>query len=207
MGYLPPDEQKRDDMDFWEFLARSEWPLVVGGALLVFREAIRRKLDSTVKASGLGVSLEFSEAIAKAEALVADSSTSIPLGDKATPEMIILEAWRHLAHQISRAQGGQSATTWLWNPSRFRGAAGLLGLTDDEVAALIELREIRNRVAHTVGAPISPTEAERFKQVTQRLIQKLTRIKAHAPPVATNPSHPPEEGVRGNTPAPPEVTR
>ncbi len=46
-------------MDVWEFLARSEWPAVVAGGLFVFREPIKRKLESTVKASGLGMSLEF----------------------------------------------------------------------------------------------------------------------------------------------------
>jgi hypothetical protein len=46
-------------MDFWEFLVRSEWPVVVAGGLFVFREPIKQKLESTVKASGLGVSLEF----------------------------------------------------------------------------------------------------------------------------------------------------
>jgi hypothetical protein len=169
-------------MDLWEFLARSEWPVVVAGTLFVFRVPIERKLASTVKASGLGVSFEFGEAIAKAEALVADPSTSTPLGDKATPEMIILDAWRQLVHQITCIQGGQSATAWLWDQSQFNEATGRLGLTDDETAALRELRAIRDRVAHTVGVPITPADAERFKQVTQRLTQRLAQIKATSPP-------------------------
>ena len=48
-------------MDFWEFLARSEWPVVVAGGLYAFREPIKRKLESAVKASGFGMSVEFPE--------------------------------------------------------------------------------------------------------------------------------------------------
>jgi hypothetical protein len=73
-GHWPPYEAKPDnaftlpfmrnrdsDMDFWEFLARSEWPVVVAGGLYAFREPIKRKLESAVKASGFGMSVEFPE--------------------------------------------------------------------------------------------------------------------------------------------------
>ena len=43
-------------MDFWDFVVRSEWPIVVAGGLWAFREQIKRKLESTTEASGLGMS-------------------------------------------------------------------------------------------------------------------------------------------------------
>jgi hypothetical protein len=46
-------------MDFWEFLARSEWPIVVAGALYVFREPIKKKLESVTKVTVPGASAEF----------------------------------------------------------------------------------------------------------------------------------------------------
>jgi hypothetical protein len=49
------------DIDFWDFVVRSEWPVVVAGGLWAFREQIKRKLESTTEASGLGMSLKFAE--------------------------------------------------------------------------------------------------------------------------------------------------
>ena len=47
-----------NDMDFWEFLARSEWPVVVAGGLYLFREPIKRALERAEKVSSPFVTLE-----------------------------------------------------------------------------------------------------------------------------------------------------
>jgi hypothetical protein len=54
-------------MTFWEFVVRSEWPIVVGGALFVFREPIKQLLESVtkLKVSGPGFHGELEAAVRK----------------------------------------------------------------------------------------------------------------------------------------------
>ena len=157
----------------------------------MLRGPIERKLESTTFTKATeGWTFEFAGAgIAKAEALAANSPTAAASsvttaapGEIATPEMMVLEAWRQLVDRLIRAQKGKSATAWLWNPSLFNEFAKRVGLTDDETAAKRELRNVRDRVAHTVAAPVTREEAERFRNVTQRLQQRLAENRTGGGP-------------------------
>lgn len=154
-------------MDFWEFLTRSEWPALAGAVVFIFREPIKKKLMSATEASIWGVSAKFKDDINEASILVGTPSQTI-----ATPEMIILDAWRQLIDTFAKVEGSDAGRQLIWT-TQFDASAKSLGLSDDEISAFKRLRAVRNTIAHTVGAPVGDDDAKQFKEVTQKLIQRL----------------------------------
>ena len=67
-------------------------------------------------------------------------------------------------------------------PRRLDQAARDLGLDEDEVSALMELRKLRNQVAHSIDAPVTETEAVRFEAAAERLLRRLTGAFIQARP-------------------------
>ncbi len=65
-------------MDFWEFLARSEWPVVVGGTIVMFRRQIRRLLNHvhSKKVNVMGNEVELEPDRTKAQRLSGDLTSS-----------------------------------------------------------------------------------------------------------------------------------
>jgi hypothetical protein len=188
-------------VDILDFLARSEWPLVAGVALWLIRAPLIRMLDrvNPTKVDAWGFKAEFERTLTKVEALTPASEeeekaalsalegkgASEPLPPPpppreptalAPPEVTILESWRRiesLMRQMSDAQHPRISARF-WNPPRkIDEAARELGLSDDEIAALMELRKLRNQVAHSIDAPVTPEDAARFQIVTERLLGRM----------------------------------
>ena len=72
-------------MDFWDFVAHSEWPAVVGGSLYAFRHELRHVLKNVhlSKVKAAGVEADFEQGIENADRL--SKNLSADLG--ATSEM------------------------------------------------------------------------------------------------------------------------
>jgi hypothetical protein len=113
------------------------------------------------------------------ESKATDASSTLPTykgGGLSSPEVEILGAWRQLEDSLRGSSAQQSLITGGWNrPQRVEETARELGLDADEIAALAELRKLRNQVAHSVDAPVTDTEAARFKALTERLLLRINR--------------------------------
>jgi hypothetical protein len=58
-------------------------------------------------------------------------------------------------------------------PIKIDAAGRALGLSDDEIESLLELRKLRNKVAHTSEATINWSDAMRFQNAADRLLLRL----------------------------------
>jgi hypothetical protein len=104
-----------------------------------------------------------------------------PTGQWALPPVpSILADWmrltstiRELADQARRNAG----KPWIRSPP-IEDAAGELGLTDDELAALRELQTMRNDIAHSKSVTVSLVDAIRFRSATDELLARLDKIAA-----------------------------
>lgn len=182
-------------MDIVELIAHSEWPVVVGGALLVFRRPIRELLAriNLTKIDAWGFKAEFEKGLEKVETLTPPKEEKprpkiatdeklrfeearpgiAPPGKAPSPEAMVLDAWswlegdmRAMIDAIYPRRGGV-----LWTPPlKIDEAARKLGLTDDEVESLMTLRKLRNNVAHSTETLVTWDDAMRFKQATERLL-------------------------------------
>jgi hypothetical protein len=97
-----------------------------------------------------------------------------------SPEASVLTDWAALETALQQ----KAATVGIGPsvrglPSRSEWASlGLkVGLTEDETAAVQELRKLRNDVAHATGARISPEEARRYREVVTHLVSKLGLVE------------------------------
>ena len=223
-------------MDWLDFIAKSEWPVVVGGALLLFRKPITQLLLSLrpKKIKGFGLDAEFEIGLQKAEALTDDAPLAIPSpisGEaqpndgrapnssgtlssatspirhtadaewstmpegvyRTVPVFVILQVYAALEATIRRA------VIVLYPDQRGRrsisGDAHLIGFSEDEQAALRELRLLRNKVVHEPEVEVTRSEAERFQAVAERLINRLKEIEAEHQ--AQPPAKPEREDERG----------
>ena len=116
-------------MDVLEFVARSEWPVVVLVGVWLFRRAIRGIFEriNLTKLDAWGLKAEFEKGLAKAELLTPlpdripverpklamneAPTVSLPrlsedaLTQGASPELVVLRAWRDLDVAMKRALG------------------------------------------------------------------------------------------------------
>jgi hypothetical protein len=189
-------------VDILEFLAKSEWPLVVGGALWLLRRPISEMIDrlDPTKVDVLGFKAEFARRLEKVNLLTPplvkpanlvqpksflamDEQISKPQVTRiapikqsvTSPDAIVLLAWRNLESTMrSLSDAKRPKIGKLWTPPlRIEEAAKELGLSQDEVQALLELRQLRNKVAHSSDAPVSEDEAAQFREATERLLYRL----------------------------------
>ncbi len=190
-------------MDFLEFLSHLEWPLVASAALWLLRKPLQRMLGEVTptKVDAWGFKAEFEKSLAKVELLApavigklevtqeaqtlnATGQVALPPPsdeDKssaepptlASPDMIVLQAWRQLESRMRKLSDAQGHSM----PRRIEVAARELGLAADEVSALMELRKLRNNVAHSVDAPVTDAEATRFAAATENLLKRITGAK------------------------------
>ncbi len=92
------------------------------------------------------------------------------------PELLVLRAWARLEaamRQISDAEHPHVSAR-VWNRSQpIDQVARELGFDADEISALRELRELRNRIAHTLDVSVSDEEAARYRAATERFLSRL----------------------------------
>jgi hypothetical protein len=96
-------------MDFWEFLARSEWPIVIGGTIWLLRRSFQDMLSrvTPTKVDAFGFKAEFERTLDKVEQLTAPTDQKpAQIEDLllASPEAVILDSWRQLEAEV-RAKG------------------------------------------------------------------------------------------------------
>jgi hypothetical protein len=109
---------------------------------------------------------------------------ALPLGNTA-PEIQVLLAWQRLESEVRRLVDErlkprtgnaqiQAKARNLWHvPHMIESAAKELGLNDDEMAALRELRALRNQIAHSNHPFVMQSDATRFKAIVERLITRM----------------------------------
>jgi len=99
------------------------------------------------------------------------------LYENVSPEALVLDTW-------SRVEGDMRAMIDALHPSsgsihvpplRFEAAAEELGLSGQEIASLAVLRKLRNKIAHSADRSLSWEDAARFKESSQRLLDKMKR--------------------------------
>ncbi|MGC2778068.1 MAG: hypothetical protein WA418_20770 [Bradyrhizobium sp.] len=190
-------------MDILEFIQRSEWPVVAIMAIAVFRRPLTRLIERVrpTKLSAWGVSVELDEvealtaetrAIAKDEA---PKQADKPLRDLLVfqpaeydhPQLVILKAWTALENAIYRAAGKDGPTPGVpsWIPMRVMEAASKkLGLTSNELLAIRELRNVRNRVADEIDFPVTRADAIRFVELSRDLIVRIDMARKSGGSVA-----------------------
>ena len=198
-------------MDYLQFVASFEWPIVVGGTLWITRKQLQDMLKriNLTEFEGLGIKATFEKVLDKVDILVpANSIDGAPIpsliGKPAQPgeaefrtdevrsgepegrpndnqivwlnpndhatsaDSIILLSWRRLEAVMRRISGNQRLGFSITKTARD------LKLTEDEVAALGELRKLRNQVAHNTDLPVSHAEAIRYAAAAERLLARIT---------------------------------
>ena len=191
-------------MDILEFIARSEWPVVVGGSILLFYRPIKGLLAglNLKRIEGWGVKAEFEKGLDKVEELTLSKdltkSEEVPwikfrdsaalkfeyvdklvpfLYENASPEALVLDTW-------SCVEGDMRAMTDALHPTsgsihvpplRFEAAAKEFGLNNQEIASLTVLRQLRNKIAHSSDRSLSWEDAARFKESSERLLAKMKK--------------------------------
>ena len=184
------------NVDIIELVARSEWPIVVGAALLIFRRPIQSLIArvNLTKIDAWGFKAEFEKGLDKIEALTfiepaktrakiatdelrrLDNSGASATG--ATPEGLVLDSWRQLEGTMRRLVDElhpNVSRTIHPPPLRFEAAAEELGLSADDMASLLLMRKLRNDLAHSPDARITWDDALRFQVATRRLMNKLRK--------------------------------
>ena len=171
-------------MDILEFLARSEWPIVVGVSVWLLRRSLRDMLNriNPTKLDAFGVKAGFESTLDKVEQLTPPDEKDLPIlrldnrplksADliSASPEAVILDSWRQLEKPVKQNRSPSNRKN-LVLPLEAQELKDLK-FSDDEIAAYASLRKLRNQVAHS-ETPASREEAIRFKEATERLLQRL----------------------------------
>lgn len=185
------------DMNGLEFtstlLTHLFWPLVVAGAIWLFRKPLSELIGRVRRYEGLGQKLEFGERLAEAEDSVgkavqethtASERAEIkpsPLVREAeeNPSYVVLQAWEQLSGAIADLAG--VALPEPTGRARQNSAQSLPDLrrreivTADVVNAVTELRNLRNQVAHGQSKP-TPGEAVAYAESAQALTKAVWNI-------------------------------
>ncbi|MGO8868459.1 MAG: hypothetical protein ACLQME_18370 [Alphaproteobacteria bacterium] len=200
-------------MDFLEFAAHSEWPVVAGIAIWLIRRPLGRMMDriSPTKVDAWGIKAEFEKSLDKVDLLTpAKESKSKPTlamdealppsGKKSAriftrdaafqrkpssnaPEIIVLQAWDRLEKYMKSIQPMLQLEQLWGRPNAMGIVERILGLTEDEAAAVMELYKLRNQVAHAKYAPVTESDAIRFQDAIDRLLTRIIESQKKAPGV------------------------
>lgn len=179
-------------VDVLEFIQRSEWPVVALVAITVLHKPIARLIDRVrpTKFSAWGISVELDKvevlteetrAITKDEAprqLERPRSDVLTFGteDYDHPQLVILKSWTALERALYRASGKVEVSPSMpqWISARdMEMVAKELGLTRNELDAIRELRNVRNRVAHEIDFPVTSADAVRFAELSRDLVVRI----------------------------------
>jgi hypothetical protein len=182
-------------VDILELIARSEWPIVVGGAVFLFRRplvALMSRINLT-KIDAWGLTAEFEKGLEKVEKLTPPSMEELKQismdekgqGENVTqsfkisswtshipepcPEAVVLGAWTSLEvnmrAMIDFIHPGYVIGKISLLHSRLVQAGREFGLDEDEIKSLKTLRNLRNSVAHSTEQILTWDDAMRFKAI------------------------------------------
>jgi hypothetical protein len=190
-------------MTVWEFLARSEWPIIAGIALWLFHRPIAAMVARLhlTKLDAWGLKAEFEKGLDKVDKLIADKeevrselklerqlrTNSAPetrytdallpfLFENVSPEAVVLDSWSRFEADMRAmwdALHPRSPEPFAKRPLRIELAANEFGLSDDEIESLMVLRKLRNTIAHSSDRTLSWEDAIRFRESTERLMVKM----------------------------------
>jgi hypothetical protein len=168
-------------------ITRLYWPLIVGGALVLFRNPVRELLGRIKSYEGLGQKLEFGEQLAGAEKSVEEAAQSVILSEdseqqaplepdplvreaEGNPSFVVLQSWEQLSIALGDlAHAANLGTKIRFNPIFYTSEMRKRNLVNDQfVKAVYELRHLRNRVAHGQHNP-TPGEAVAYTESAQVL--------------------------------------
>ncbi len=186
-------------MDWLTFLATVTkalaWPGVVVVAVFVLKRSLSDLLQSLgnrlEKAKGAGIELTFGKAIDEVEeSLPAPDikAVSAPISSKKIeavselsqlpPAYIVSQAWLsleqaiHAAADIPKSPPGSRRVPYrVTDYIELARRQGLL--RDDEVPAVQQLRALRNQAAHFVDPGITPTDALRYHDIAEKLVEQI----------------------------------
>jgi hypothetical protein len=162
------------------------WPLVVAGAMWLFRKPLSELIGRVRRYEGLGQKFEFGERLAEAEISAANAADKVsatkerpkiepsPLALEAeeNPSYVVLQAWEQIPGAIADLVGAAFRDS----PRRYgqnlnqslRELRDLEFVTADFVDAVTQLRLLRNQVAHGQSKP-TPGEAVAYADSAQVL--------------------------------------
>jgi hypothetical protein len=168
-------------------VAQLYWPLIVGGALILFRKPVRELLGRIRTYEGLGQKLEFGERLAVAENSAEEAAQSVSLEGnpeqrpplqpnslvrqaETNPSFVVLQSWDQITYAL--ADLARAAKLGLEiRASIFRALSEMqkMNLVNEEfVKAVSEFQDLRNRVAHGRHNP-TPGEAVAYAESAQVL--------------------------------------
>lgn len=190
-------------MDIVELIARSEWPVVVGGALLLFRRPVRELIAriNLTKLDAWGLKAEFERGLDKVEELAptkeeakADERVKIEFHNKSStttgwaaglrpflyenvsPEAIVLDTWSRFEADLramTDALPSRDAGAPRTLPLRIERTGKEFGLSDEEIESIMVLRRLRNKIAHSADGSLTWDDADRFRHAVDRLLAKM----------------------------------
>jgi hypothetical protein len=188
-------------MDWLTFFSTAikylAWPTAVILLVLILKHEVRGlvwTLGSRLQSfKGFGVETTFGEAVDQVEQLLpapelkeitrleGDAAQRIETFSAVPPAYMVSQSWLRLEQAIREVLDKRSAAAG--RPPRPRldyvRAASTEGLlNDDELPAVKRLREMRNLAAHSIDPPISITDALRYHDMVQVLIDAIKQRSA-----------------------------
>ena len=188
-------------VDWLSFLAAVtkavSWPIVVIAVIFVLKRNISDLLSSLggrlEKAKGGGFEFTFGKAIDQVEETLPAAEVneiSEPISPQKVeavselaqlpPAYIVSQAWLKLEEAIrdaasipERSPGIRRAAYRVTDYIELARREGLL--QDDEVPAVRQLRELRNQAAHARDPGITVTDALRYLDIVENLIEQIRR--------------------------------
>jgi hypothetical protein len=179
------------------------WPAVVLVAVFVLKQQITgliSQLGSRLKtAKGAGIELSFGERIDEvenslppAELTQLAGQTNAKRVEEITdlsalpPAYVISQAWLRVEEEIERSVAMPVAISMVSSRARRLSPLRLLSLaadqeliTNDEFTILDQLRNMRNQAAHSRNPDISLTDALRYNDIANSIVQQVKeRAKA-----------------------------
>jgi hypothetical protein len=195
-------------VDWLTFLAAMvkalAWPAVVVVALLVLKRNIGDLLRSLgerlEKAKGAGIELTFGKGVDQVEEILPapearEITGSISSGRMEAvsaaahlpPAYIVSQAWLKLDQAIRAAvavpQQSPGVRRAAIRITDYIEAARRQGILEaDEVPGVQQLRELRNQAAHFADPGITITDALRYQDIAEALIEKIEHRSRDRPP-------------------------
>jgi len=184
-------------MDWMTFVSSDvkalAWPTAAIIALFVLKghiiELLRALGNRLETAEGAGIELTFGKGVDEVEEILPAPETvqittpqdaqrveSISELSQLPPPYIVSQAWLRLEQAIRLAVGVPpiEGRTPVLSTRRYTDLAHAKGLlTDEEMPAVLRLRELRNQAAHSVDPDITITDALRYHDIADTLIQKI----------------------------------
>ena len=175
------------------------WPIVIVVAFLVLKRQIANLLrdlgNRLLTAKGGGFELTFGQRVDQVEEILpATEAKEITASVDAErisglaqlpPPYIVSQAWLRLEQAIREALDYLLPTDPRrpLTPTAYVDLAREQGLlSDDETPAVNSLRQMRNHAAHSVDPAISMTDALRYQDIADALIQKIKERRATKKP-------------------------